>query len=118
MGFSDPVVVRLEAREWDIASADQLGELLATACEGPNVVIDMSRVEYFDSTCLGKLAVMQGKRTAKRLPPARMVICSTQVRRIFHIVQYDRLWPIFDSMESALADANGECAPSEARPPQ
>ena len=118
MGFSNPLVVRLEAREWDIASAEQLGDILAVACDRPDVVIDMSAVEYFDSTCLGKLARVHAKRAEKGFPAARLVIRSPQVRRIFHVVQYDRLWPIFDSLEAALGDANGECAPSEARPPQ
>lgn len=118
MGFSDPLVVRLDAPEWDIASAEQLGDILSAACDRPDVVIDMSAVEYFDSTCLGKLARVHAKRVDKGYPAAPLVIRSPQVRRIFRIVQYDRLWPIFDSLDAALGEANGECAPSEARPPQ
>ncbi|HKU81138.1 MAG TPA: STAS domain-containing protein [Candidatus Tumulicola sp.] len=116
MPHSNPTVVRLEDREWDIASADVLAKLLESTYEQPEVVVDLSAVHYIDSTCLGKLARMRGERIRRGLHPGRLVIATPQVRRIFHIVQYDLIFEVFDSVEAAIAEGNGESAPQEARP--
>jgi len=103
--------VRLEDREWDIASAGVLATILESAYDYPELILDLSAVEYVDSSCLGKLARMRGERSARGHHPGRLVIASAQVRRIFHIVQYDLIFPVYDSVEQAMAEANRERAP-------
>lgn len=115
MHHSNPIVVRLEDREWDLASADVLAKILESTYDHPEVVLDLSAVEYIDSSCLGKFARMRGERSTRGFHPGRIVVTSPQVRRIFHIVQYDVLFSIYDSVEAAIADEHGERAPDEAQ---
>ena len=111
-----PLIVKLEDREWDIASADRLSRLLAPAVTHENVVIDMSNVDYIDSSCLGKLMAMRKERVeARGGAPARIVVTSPTVRRVFSIVQFDRLWPVFESVDAAIADVESARAEDRER---
>lgn len=97
-----PFIVTLDAPEWDLASCGELAKLLEPAREPAAALVDLSRVDFIDSTCLGKIAALQGKRMAGGLAPAALVVATPQVRRLFAIVQFDRLWPIFESLDDAL----------------
>ena len=99
-----PVVITLEEPEWDIDSSEMLGARLAPAAIYPLVIVDLSAVSYMDSTCLGKLVGMRAKRVANGFSPAKLVISSPRVRRLFGIVHFDEIWPIFDSLDAALSD--------------
>jgi len=100
-----PLILTLEAPEWDIDSSDALAALLAPATDCADVVVDLSAVSYIDSTCLGKLVGMRVKRSAKGFEPARLVVTSPRVRRLFSIVHFDKIWPIFETLDEALRAA-------------
>ena len=106
MSDRGPLVITIDEREWDLAASEQFAQLLAPACDRPNVIIDMSRVEYIDSSCLGKLAALRKARKPSA-PQARLVVASPNVLRVLKIVGFDRLWPIFSSLDEALLDAGG-----------
>ena len=99
-----PLVIRLKDAEWDLSARKKLQFLLAAAADRPRVFIDMSAVAFMDATCLGKLASMQGERFRKSgLRPATFIVAYPQVRRLFTLVGFDKVWPIFGTMDEALA---------------
>jgi anti-anti-sigma factor len=97
-----PLVVRLDEEEYDISNCDEFFKALEPTFNAPDVIVDMSAVRYMDSTCLSKLTIMRTKRGEAGFPPARIVITSRTVRRLFQLTGFDRFWPIFDSLEGAL----------------
>ncbi len=64
--------------------------------------IDMTDVEFIDSSGLGALAV--GLKTAQK-QGCRLVICNLQptVRLIFEISQLDRVFEIVDSLDALVS---------------
>jgi anti-anti-sigma factor len=99
-----PLVIRLKDAEWDLSARTKLQFLLAAASDRPRVFIDMSAVTFMDATCLGKLASMQGERFRNGLRPSTLIVTYPHVRRLFKLVGFDKVWPIFDSLDQALAD--------------
>ena len=100
-----PLVIRLKDSEWDLSARKKLQFLLAAATDRPRVFIDMSAVTFMDATCLGKLASMQGERFRNGgLRPAALIVAYPHVRRLFTLVGFDKVWPIFGTLDEALAD--------------
>ena len=97
-----PLIVALSKPEYDVSSCDELAKELEPAHAQPNVIVDMTEVRYLDSTCLSKLARMRTERQKRDYPPARLVVPAPQVRRLFEIVGFDKVWPLYDSLEEAL----------------
>ena len=98
-----PLIITVDAPEWDIASCEAFEELLIPAHDHPDVVIDLSNVSFMDSSCLHKIANVFRERVVKRgLRPARLVIAKSPVRRLFQIVRFNRIWPIYATLEEAL----------------
>lgn len=98
----NPLIVRLDGSDWDLTASEELERLLLPAFDCADAIVDMSQVEYMDSTCLGKLTRLHHERVTKRgLSPARLVIASAAIQRLFQIVNFDRVWPIYGSLESA-----------------
>ncbi len=101
------MIVRLRQAEWDLTTCERLAELLAPAFDQPDVVVDMTDVEYIDSTCLQKLVDMHRERVDVRsFAPARLAIPSPNVRKLLSVVKLDQLWPIFETLPEAC-DAPG-----------
>jgi anti-anti-sigma regulatory factor len=99
-----PLVIRLKDAEWDLSARKKLQFLLAAASDRPRVFIDMSAVTFMDATCLGKLASMQGERFRNGgLRPATLIIAYSNVRRLFTLVGFDKVWPIFGTLDEALS---------------
>lgn len=97
-----PMILTLDVPEWDIETSESLGTLLAPAADHRDVIVDLSAVSYIDSTCLGKFVGMHRKRSAKGYEPARLVIPSPRVRRLFAIVKFDEIWPIYETLDEAV----------------
>lgn len=70
-----PMVITIDEPEWDIATCDRLAEIIAPAFGHRHVVIDLSAVEYMDSTCLTKFVEMFAERVMLNgYPPCHLVI--------------------------------------------
>ena len=95
-------IVTIDRPELDIFFKDDFANRLERAYGRGNVVVDMSSVRFIDSTCLGKLAAMRRERARRDLPQEKLVISSPQMRRIFEIVSFDAIWPIYETLEEAL----------------
>lgn len=93
-------VVRMPA-EIDVTNADRAREaLLATAAEGPAVVIiDMGETTFCDSA--GVQAIIAAYRQAAATGIQFMIV-ATEVARIFTLVGIADLIPIKSTLEAAL----------------
>ncbi len=90
--------------DWDIARRDELEKLLKPAYDAPgNLIIDMYRVNYADSTILAALIVLRNRRRGKGLALPSLVIGSRQVRRLLSIAGLLEAFPLFESLEAAKA---------------
>jgi anti-anti-sigma regulatory factor len=102
----EPLVIHLRDSDWDRVACERLEQLIAPAFEHPNVVIDMSAVTRMDATCLDTFAAMHKARAARSgLQPARLVIASPHIRRLFEAMNYSHPWPIFGTRDEALQGA-------------
>jgi anti-sigma B factor antagonist len=88
----------------DLHSADELGDRLVGAVErgASLLVVDLSGAAFVDSQGLG--ALLRGTR---RLGPGegrfRIVVPAPEIRRLFEITSLDRVFPLDETREQALA---------------
>jgi anti-anti-sigma factor len=95
------VVVRLGG-ELDLYNADEIRHALTGAIAGgaPRIVVDMSNVDFVDSTALGVLVEARSK-----LGPDGLLLAGPQLetRRTLEVSGLDRHLPVHDSVDGALA---------------
>ena len=70
--------------------------------EGRNVLVDMAQINQMDSTGIGELVGYLGKFSEAR---RRLILVapSERVRRLLRVVQLDTLFPIYETLDAALA---------------
>jgi anti-sigma B factor antagonist len=109
-GSPRPAVRVLEVHgDADLLSAPELRERIRGAIDvGANtVVVDLSATTLIDSTALGVLLGGM-KRLREQDGQIRLVVPRPEVRRIFEITMLDRIFPLNDSQEEALAEISGQ----------
>ncbi len=93
--------------EIDVYTAPKLREHIIdlVSAGAYRLVVDMEQVEFLDSTGLG---VLVGGLKRVRAHDGSLVLVCTQDRilKIFRITGLTKVFPIFDSVEAALADAS------------
>jgi anti-anti-sigma factor len=102
---SEPMVIHLTG-EYDISTSHTLAYALEPSYGAPNVVVDFSGVTYIDSTALSEMIRCRKRRAALAFPPKRFAGVNLQVRLILETTNLDKIWPIFDSVQEALASFN------------
>ena len=102
-----PLILNFEQSEWDLAACQDLARLLKPTYTHPSVILDLTSVTFMDGSSLRELARMQAERAMRGFAPARLVVASPHVRRVFKLVRFDRAWPVYDRLEAALAAAGG-----------
>ncbi|NLG64527.1 MAG: STAS domain-containing protein [Actinobacteria bacterium] len=104
----DVAIVALEG-EVDIYSAPQFKEALLGGIDGgaTNIVVDLARVTFIDSTALGVL-VSGAKRVRPKNGRLDIVCTDENITRIFEITGLDRIFGIHASREQALKASIGE----------
>ena len=90
--------------EVDSYNAPKLRErMVALIDEGnANIVINMSRVDYIDSTGLGTL-VSGLKRASEKNGSIRIICPNEQIYKVFNITGLVKVFSIFDNEQAALA---------------
>jgi anti-sigma B factor antagonist len=68
---------------------------------GAKLVISMANVEYIDSSGLGAL-VGGLKRASERQGKIVIVCTSPQVRKVFEITGLEKVFPLYDSEDTAI----------------
>ena len=97
-------VICLEESEWDVFNRARLSDALSSAVDRPRLVIDFSTARYFDSAAISVLLTLYRERFHERgFPPASLVVSAPNVRRTFQMMGVDRLWPLYWTLEEAVA---------------
>jgi anti-sigma B factor antagonist len=96
------------AGEIDVYTAPQLRERLISLVEdgARQVVVDLGRVEFLDSTGLGVL-VGALKRLRGVNGDLALVCSQERLLKIFRITGLDRVFTIRESVDAATSDGNG-----------
>lgn len=90
--------------EADLHSAPELRERLRMAIDGgaTSLVLDLTETTFVDSTSLGVLLGGM-KRLREHDGTIRLVVPRPEVRRVFEITLLDRIFPLDETREQALA---------------
>lgn len=97
----EPQIITLEG-EWDLSRGDELRRCLEPARAYPHVILDLSRVTYIDSNCVGMLVRMRTRRVAKGYAPPRLVLPIGNIRKVFAATGFADLWPMSETLEEAF----------------
>lgn len=94
-------VIKLEG-EVDVYTAPQLKQQMISMLEAGTrqMVIDLTNVEYFDSTALGVL-IGGLKRIRERDGNLALICPSPRIRRVFEITGLDKIFDIYSSADEA-----------------
>jgi anti-anti-sigma factor len=97
-------VFTLEGRV-DTQGAVEMDQTLqaAVAAGKHNMVLDLAQVSYISSAGLRTLADIITRNRAEG-GDLKLVALSHKVLRVFRIIGFDKLFPIYDSLEAAIAD--------------
>lgn len=98
---NDVCAVTLEG-EIDVYTAPRLKEELVSVVESgcPNVVVDMEKVGFIDSSGLGVL-VSALRRARERDGVVRIVCTRDNILKIFRITGLDKVFPIYSEISEA-----------------
>jgi anti-sigma B factor antagonist len=101
------------AGEIDVYTAPQLRQRLISLVEAGDrqVVVDLGRVDFLDSTGLG---VLVGALKRLRGVDGELTLVCPQERllKIFRITGLDRVFTLYDSVDAATAGGDGAVDPS------
>ncbi len=99
-----PAVISLSGN-WDIFDFDELRRRLTAAHTAERCILDFSGFRCGDATFLNELVYMGKVRRAQGRPPAVFVIspAETMVKKILELTHLASIWPIFESMDAAVA---------------
>ena len=90
------------AGELDAYAASDLEGAFAQVISEPRVVVDLGAVSFLDSTALG-VAVRVMREVSEAGGKAILVMPRGSARRIFEITTLDKVLPVAESSEEALA---------------
>jgi anti-sigma B factor antagonist len=90
--------------EVDVYTAPQLKQQMITLLEAgaKQMLIDLTNVEYFDSTALGVL-IGGLKRIRERDGSLSLLCPNPRIRRVFEITGLDKIFEIYGTMDEAIA---------------
>lgn len=92
--------------ELDAFLAPDLAEAFSKSVPDTQLLVDLSKVSFIDSTALGLVTrAIRGLDDYERA--ARIVLPAGSARRIFEITTLDRVLPLSDSREAALEELVG-----------
>lgn len=99
-----PTVISL-AGDWDIFGRAELRRRLIPAYTAPSCIVDFTGFHCGDATFLDELIYMSKVRKAQGNPPAVFVIrpSDSMVRKILTLTHLITAWPVYESMQAAVA---------------
>src|SRR6266480_752711 len=102
-GTKDGASVVTLRGEIDVYTAPRLRQTLIDLVEGgaTNIVVDMEKVDFLDSTGLGVL-VGGLKRVKDKEGSMKLVATQDRILKIFDITGLAKVFPIFGSLDQAL----------------
>lgn len=99
-----PATVVVADGEIDLSSIPQLSGMLDDLISGGNIdlIVDMTGVQFIDSTGLGVLVGARKKALAKD-GSVQLACLQPKVLKIFRITQLTEIFPVHDTVADALA---------------
>lgn len=102
--FSDAVLLSIGEARIDAAIAIQFKDAIRELANGstPRVVLDMSAVEFLDSSGLGALVAAM-----KQLGPNRsleLAALSKNVKKVFQLTRMDKVFTLHEQVSDAIAE--------------
>ncbi|HKU66485.1 MAG TPA: hypothetical protein VJP85_01800 [Candidatus Baltobacteraceae bacterium] len=70
-------------------------------------MIDLTGIDTIDPALFTQLAQLRRHRHSQGLLRGRLVVDSRNVRNALSAVGFERLWPIFSTLEEAIASFGG-----------
>ncbi len=92
----DPMIVSLSG-EFGVERQQELREILAPAYAYPYVVIDLTALDYADSSCLCEFMRMRQVRTSAGARPVCFVLDEGRFGRLFRFLGLDEVFPVITS---------------------
>ncbi len=97
------VVTLAESLEVDVGNADEFKDsALAVIGDDPLVVLDVARVDFFDSAGMAALLSLQ-RRVTQRNGTLVLAGLNRPVKEIFRMVGFDVIFQIFGEVSQAVA---------------
>lgn len=97
----DPTIVSLSG-EFDIDRQHELRETLEPFYEQPYLIVDLTGVQYVDSSCLCEFMRMRRARSDAGARPACFVVDEQRFGRLFRFLGLDEIFPVVHSIEEAF----------------
>jgi anti-anti-sigma factor len=93
-------VVVVFAGEYDLTCKDEFRRELADLRTLDDVVLDFTNVTYVDSTIIAELMLLAKDRISAGLAPQKIMLSnSPSVRRVFDLVQLQKVIPVVSSFD-------------------
>lgn len=92
--------------EFDLASAPRVRQAIlrsigSSPAEGVKLLLDLSGVDFIDSSGLGVL-IGAKRRVGQAGGSVRVVVREPQVRAVFDVTDLDRVFDLFETVDGAL----------------
>jgi anti-anti-sigma factor len=95
--------VMVFAGECDVGCESELHRELESSERKPEVIFDLSQVEFMDARCVGQLVAFQNRRRSADLKPADFIVRSgAPIERLFEIVSMEREFNIAQSLDELV----------------
>lgn len=89
------------------ASSEELHKQFLDVYDDAHVIIDVTGVDTLDAALLAELAQLRLHRRANGLLLGRLVVATQNVRNALSAVGFERHWPIFRTIDEAIASFDG-----------
>lgn len=106
MDAPQPLVLSLQS-DGIAARPHEWHERFLTLYDAPRIVVDMSAVTGLSEHVLAELALMRAHRRAAHYLLGRLVVSSEAILAPLESVGFAKNWPIFETLEEALASFDG-----------
>jgi anti-anti-sigma factor len=97
----DPTIVSLTG-EFDIERQHELRKTLEPFYVHEYLIIDLTQVDYVDSSCLCEFMRMRRARAEAGARPACFVVDERRFGRLFRFLRLDEVFPVVHSLEEAF----------------
>ena len=97
----DPTIVSL-CGEFGVDRQRELRATLGPLYERPYLVLDLTEVDYVDSTCLCEFMRMRQARADAGARPACFVVDERRFGRLFRFLGLDEIFPVVHSIDEAF----------------
>lgn len=94
--------------KYDVGGKEQLRADLDRIAGLPAVVLDLSSVTYIDSTVITELMRLHNLRAESRLEPETIIVGGGHLKRLFDLLQLDKVFRLVDSANDLVWDPESE----------